>query len=62
MNQGVAYALIEAEVRRLRELPYTELAALVGKAKTKEVVGEDGKSYQLEIQAFWDSKKAQMSD
>jgi hypothetical protein len=30
---------------------------LIGKAETKELVGEDGKTYQLEIQVFWDSKK-----
>ena len=57
MNKQVAHALINAELRRLRELPYSELAALVGKTETKEHVGEDGKTYQLEIQGFWDSKK-----
>jgi hypothetical protein len=57
MNEQVACALIDTELRRLQDLSYSELAALVGKVETKELVGEDGKTYQLEIQAFWDSKK-----
>jgi hypothetical protein len=28
---------------------------LIGNVETREVVGKDGKNYQLEIQAFWDS-------
>ena len=43
--------------RALRNLSYSDLSALVGKVETKERVGEDGKTYQLEIQAFWDCKK-----
>lgn len=57
MNEQVAYALIDAELRRLQAMSYSELAASIGKIDTKEVVGEDGKTYQVEIQAFWDSKK-----
>jgi hypothetical protein len=50
-------SLIDAEPRRLQDLSYSDLSALIGKVETKERVGEDGKTYQLEIQAFWDSKK-----
>jgi hypothetical protein len=57
MNEQVAHALIDAELCRLRELSYSDLAVLVGKLETKERVGEDGTTYQLEIQAVWDSKK-----
>ena len=57
MNEQVGYALINAELARLRNLPYADLTALIGNVETKEVVGEDGKTYQLEIQAFWDSKR-----
>lgn len=56
-NEQIAHALIDAELHRLQQLRYSELAALIGKAETKYLVGEDGKTYQLEIQAFWDSKK-----
>jgi hypothetical protein len=57
MNEQVAYAVIDAELRRLQELSYSDLSALIGKVETKECVGGDGKTYYLEIQAFWDSKK-----
>jgi hypothetical protein len=57
MNEQAAYGLINAELRRLQELPYADLSALIGKVETKELVGEDGTTYQLEIEAFWDSKK-----
>jgi hypothetical protein len=57
MSEQIAYALIDAELRRLQELSYSDLSALIGKVETKKIVGEDGKTYQLEIQAFWDSKK-----
>ena len=57
MNEQVAYALIDAELRRLQQLSYSDLTALMGEVETKELVGEDGKTYQLEIEAFWDSKK-----
>jgi hypothetical protein len=57
MSEQIAYSLIDAELRRLRERSYSDLSALIGKVNTKECVGEDGKMYYLEIQAFWDSKK-----
>jgi hypothetical protein len=59
MNEEVAYALIDAELRRLRQLPYSELVNLVGPPETKQVIGEDGKSYQLEIEALWDNAKGE---
>ncbi len=62
MNEQVVYALIDAELRRLQALSYSELAALIEKIDTKELVGEDGKTYQLEIQAFGTVRRAQMSD
>jgi hypothetical protein len=58
MNEPVAQALIDSELHRLEKLPYAELAALIGKVETKEVIGEDGKTYQIEIQVFWDGRKA----
>ena len=57
MNEQVAYGLIDTELRRLQQLSYSELAALIGRVEAKEVVAEDGNTYQLEIQAFWDGKK-----
>jgi hypothetical protein len=57
MNEQIAHALIVAELVRLRNLPYSELIELVSDPETKDVVAEDGKSYQLEVEAVWDSKK-----
>ena len=59
MNEDVAYLLIDAELRRLLELPYSELIKGVGTPETKQVVGEDGNSYQLEIETFWDKAKGE---
>lgn len=59
MNEQIAQALINSEMRRLEGLPYSHLVAMIGKVETKELVGEDGKTYQLEIQAFWDSEKGE---
>jgi hypothetical protein len=57
VNEQVAQALINAELGQLRLLPYSELVALIGKPAVKEVLGEDARRYQLEIEAFWDSKR-----
>ena len=54
MDEDVAYVLIDAELRRLLELPYSEISNLVGAPEMKQVVGEDGISYQLEVEAIWD--------
>jgi hypothetical protein len=57
MNEQVASALIQVELQRLRRISYQELASVVGNVENKEVVGEDGITYQLEMQVFWDGKK-----
>jgi hypothetical protein len=56
MDRHVARSLIEDELRRLRRLAYPELTALIGKSVHKEVLGSDGKNYQLEIDAVWDNQ------
>jgi hypothetical protein len=56
MNNEIAYALVDAELR-LRMLPYSKLAAMVGTNENKEIVGNDGNTYQLEIDVFWDNTK-----
>lgn len=58
MNQQAAAALMNAELERLRRLPYAALVDMIGKEPlTFESVGEDGKAYQLEVEAWWDSRK-----
>lgn len=36
MNEQVAFALIDVELRRLQELSYSGLSALIGRVVTKE--------------------------
>jgi hypothetical protein len=57
MNEQIANSLVDAELKRLRKLPYFELRNLVARPQSLKVVGEDEKTYQLEIQAVWDRKK-----
>ena len=57
MNIDVAYVLIDAELRRLLELPYSELIKLVGAREVKEVFGEDGTSYQVQVKAIWETTR-----
>jgi hypothetical protein len=58
MNKQVAYSVIDAEVQRLRKLSYSELIKMVGTIERKQVAGADGKSYNLEYKALWDSIKS----
>ena len=57
MNREIARALIDEELAKLRNLSYAELLKLVNKPITINVPGSDGKNYQIERQAFWDTKK-----
>ena len=54
MNDDVAYVLMDAELRRLLELPYSELLKLVGSRQFREVVGEDDTAYRVRVEAAWD--------
>jgi hypothetical protein len=54
MNDDIGYVLIDAELRSLLDLPYSEIIKLVGNRELKEVVGEDGISYRVELEAIWD--------
>jgi hypothetical protein len=56
MNDEVANPLIDAEWRRLLELPYSELIKLVAARESKEVV-EDSITYRVEIEAIWDDAR-----
>lgn len=50
--------LLEEVMRELRALGYSKWAAVAssGEIETREVPGNSGQVYQLEIQAFWDDK------
>jgi len=57
MNREAALAEAEKILQSLRKLSYRECRKLMEQRSTKTVQGPDGKTYQLETQAFWDSKK-----
>lgn len=45
--------LLEDELKQLRDLPYSLWRDIVGHPRTKTVVGRDGRSYTLRLDAEW---------
>jgi hypothetical protein len=57
MKNILARELIAKELVQYRKKSYIELRAMIhAQPITYEIVGPDGKKYQIEIQAFWDDK------
>ena len=50
--------LLGAELSKLREVSYEDLAQLVDNPRTA-TLSEFGQPYQVEIQAFWEGRKTQ---
>ncbi len=48
--------MLAKEMLLWRARSYAELGALIDEVITREVVGESGAVYQMEIQVFWDSQ------
>lgn len=57
MSRETARIIAKQKLQGFRQLPYHELAKSVGRNRTVEVNGPDGLKYQIEVQAYWDSKK-----
>src|SRR5262249_25948016 len=59
VNQEEAKEILAIQVGELKRLSYAELRSWVveKKIKTPLVNGPSGTEYQMEIQAFWDSKR-----
>jgi hypothetical protein len=57
MDHQIAYAVLYDRLKVLRQYTYQDLVTLIGRPDTNTAVGEDGKTYQLETQVFWDRKK-----
>src|SRR5205823_4690481 len=55
MNKEVADACAEAELKDLSLLSFDELKNFIKRPLCKFVAGLDGKTYQLEISAVWDT-------
>jgi hypothetical protein len=49
MNHGVAYKLLNDELRAYRQLPVDEIRQLAGEHSTRVVRGEDGVDYSLTV-------------
>jgi hypothetical protein len=57
MDRAIATELLQQELARVRQRGYASLAADVGEETTREVVGPDGKDYQISVLLLWDSEK-----
>lgn len=57
MDKQIVASLIGEELKSLRTVGYRDLVARIGECEHKEMLGADGKTYQLEIEVFWDGKK-----
>jgi len=49
--------LINAELTRLQTRSYADLTAMTGNVETKEIVGDDGRNYQLKFKHFGTVKR-----
>jgi hypothetical protein len=58
MDRAIATQLLQQELARVRQAGYDALLRTVEAGPLpKDVVGPDGKTYQLETSAFWDDKE-----
>ncbi len=59
MNAKEARKILSEVISDLRKLSYEELSRLRGEPETREIVGDSGTKYQLEIIVFIDGPKVQ---
>jgi hypothetical protein len=57
MNEQEAKGLLDAEIGRLRGLPYGELLELF-EVQAFQTLGASGAVYNIELQAFWDDRRS----
>jgi hypothetical protein len=57
VDHQIVHALMHQQLLTLRRCSYHDLILRMGHPETVPATGEDGKTYQLEVQVFWDSKK-----
>ena len=57
MNKEEARKIQNKEICSLRTKSYEELKRILEDSIKKDIKGESGKVYQVEIQAFWDDKE-----
>ncbi len=56
MDRAEALAVVREELNRWRRLSWSALRRRVGFSETKEIQGDSGVLYQVEIQVFWDDE------
>lgn len=57
MDKAEARDLLAKELEKWRARSYADLSSYIdAEAFTKEVKGQSGVTYQIEIEVFWDSK------
>ena len=56
MDRAEAKSILAKALTRFAARPYDELVASIKHAGVKNVMAESGVNYQVEINAFWDSK------
>jgi hypothetical protein len=57
MDRTIASMLLERELAQARQRGYDGLKADVGQEVTKQVVGPDGKDYQVSVLVVWDAQE-----
>jgi len=57
LSESEARGFLTAQLADYRGLSYAQLVALIGEPSIRELTGESGTQYQLEIEPIWDHKK-----
>ena len=56
MDNAEAAALLKDHLAAYRLRPYSELLTLLGKPQLAELRSASGRSYQVEVEVFWDGR------
>lgn len=57
MNTEEARDLLESSLARYRQQSYADLLRLLNEPDHFDVIGTSGATYQVEVQAMWDSRR-----
>ena len=56
MDRTEATTLLHREMAAYAERSYADLVPLVGQTDVREIVGDSGTAYHIEVDVFWDSR------
>ena len=56
MDSEEAREILRRHLETFGDRPYAELVALIGETQVAELTAQSGKSYQIEVEALWDSE------